>query len=140
MDGDQVFRKAAQQQGIALDVADRILAHYRETIGYDSFYAYRIESPKLEGTSNASAANQRKRTLLVFRTGDDALSFAQRNRLGPTPRLLRLSLAHILATLLHRPALEAVLFVTIVDDHIKPGQYPDGIRVQRSHLLEALQA
>lgn len=139
MDDDQLFYEAAQQQGITESMADRILARYRETIGPGSFYVYRIETPKPDGGTNA-ASSQRKRTLLVFRTGDDALSFAQRNRLGPTPRLLRISLANILATLLHRPSLEAVLFVIIVDDDIKPGQFPDGVRIERSHLLAALQA
>lgn len=139
MDDDQLFYEAAQQQGISSATADRILAHYRETIGPGSFYVYRIESPKPDGGTSA-APSQRKRTLLVFRTGDDALSFAQRNRLGPTPRLLRISLANVLATLLQRPSLEAVLFITSVEDHIKPGQFPDGVRIERSHLLAALQA
>lgn len=134
MDDDTLFGEAATQQGRSVEGAIQLLRQLETQLGSGPFYVYRLGDTPSGGSGGAA----KQRTLFAFRSGDDALAFAQRNRLGPTPRLLRLTLAQVLTIMLHRPSVEAVLFVADVDDDVRPGQRPAGHLVARGEILAVL--
>lgn len=135
-----IFTAVAQQHGFDAQVAHAALTatakmlYQRGHTPQDYFYLYRTgkrNPPSGEGSS------ARPRVVLAFYTPDTALAFAQHNRLTPTPRLLRLSLARLLATLMQRPTIGAVLFA---DEPIEmvAGYLPVGLRLERAALLNML--
>ena len=134
MNDEVGFDEAARQVGATTTAAMQVLRDFEKQIAAGTYYVFRVGG----GDGSGGGGEGRKRTLFAFRSGDDALTFAQRNRLGPSPRLLRLSMAQLLTIMLHRSNVEAVLFVADVDDTMRPGQLPEGQRVTRTDLLEAL--
>lgn len=132
-----MFGEAARQQGATAARAADVLRDLAAHVAPGPFYVYRVGGEG-SGSEGGESGSGKKRTLLAFQTADDALAFAQRNRLGPTPRLLRLSLAQLLTIMMHRPSVEAVLFVAIIDDAMRPGQFPQGRRVARAEIIAAM--
>lgn len=98
-------------------------------------YCFRSAGGAGEGAANP-AAPARPRLLLAFPSADAALGFAQRRGLGRSPRLVTLSLAQALATLLQRPAIGAMLVA--VDELADGPGLPPGVRVERDELLRLL--
>lgn len=93
--------------------------------------------------SGARPHSATERTLLAFSTPDAALSFAQRNRLnrdGERPRLRRLSLIQLLYAILREPTIIALYLVIAEPSDTPPGQFPDGLRIERNSLIERLHA
>jgi hypothetical protein len=138
MNDEVGFDEAARQLGATTTAAMRVLRNFEQQIAAGTYYVFRVGGGEGGSEGGGGGGEGKKRTLFAFRTGDDALTFAQRNRLGPSPRLLRLSMAQLLTIMLHRPNVEAVLFVAVVDDTMRPGRRPEGQRVTRTELLEAL--
>lgn len=135
------FIGTAQHHGFSSQIArtalDSVSSRLSE-LGYAAdaaFYVYRIGG----NTTGASGGSGRPRLLLAFASADSALAFAQRNSLGATPRLLRMSIAQLLAILLQRPSIGALLFVTELAE-VPPGrQLPPGFHLDRMVLLDMLQ-
>lgn len=136
MNDEAALREAAEQQGYSTEAAQRLLRSLHDRLGSDLFYVYRTGGGAGGGSGAPSA---RRRTLLAFPSGDAALAFAQRNRLATTPRLLRLSLARVLAVLLAHANIEAVVFANDVRDDLPAGHLPDGTRFERAALLADLE-
>jgi hypothetical protein len=139
MSDERAFRAAAGQQGYDAAAVDAALAGLRQQLRRDTFYVYRGGAGKGEGGAG-DAPSGKPRTIVAFPSGDAALAFAQRNALGPAPRLQRLGLPRLLLALLQQASLEAVLFVA--DEAAEPptGRLPAGIRLQRADLLKSLAA
>ncbi|NJP04940.1 MAG: hypothetical protein HC837_04580 [Chloroflexaceae bacterium] len=140
MQESNIFIEIAQQQGFHGQQAHETL----KTIGQQlhtcaisiqsPFYIFRTGGG---GTGQGGQAN-RPRLLLAFPSADDALAFAQHQNLRPTPRLLRVSVHQLLAILLQRPAITALI---LVDEHANMsqiGKYPHGYRLERTELLTML--
>jgi hypothetical protein len=143
------FIGVAQQQGCSPHTAQAIFEsiiqqlHTRSVQGIDSltatlrppsFYVYRTGGSGVSGNGKSG----RPRLLLAFPSADAALAFAQHNRLGPTPRLLGMSIAQLLATLVQRATIEAILFADEPLETLLAGQLPSGLRIERTTLLEML--
>lgn len=141
MQDTTIFTTIAQQHGFTAQVAQaalgtttRMLRDRGHTARDNFFYIYRT-GKRSGGTDRGSS--ERTRVVLAFATPDTALAFAQQNHLTPTPRLLRLSLAQLLATLVQRPTIGALLFA---DEPIElvAGYLPAGLRLERGVLLNML--
>lgn len=151
MDQRAVFLQLARQEGFypdaALSAFNTIEASLNQ-VGYGgqtTFYVYRIirrEGGEAEGEAGkdpGAPGAEPSRLLLVFSSPDAALAFAQQHRLRPTPRLLSLNLAQLLATLVQRPALRALIFseenaaTSPATHHI-----PTVFRLERQELLAML--
>jgi hypothetical protein len=139
MSDERAFRAAAAQQGYTDEAASAALSSLRRQLGRETFYVYRRGGGKGEGGAG-EAPSGRPRTIVAFPSGDAALSFAQRNALGPSPRLQRLQLPRLLLALLQQESLAAVLFVA--DEAAEPpaGQLPQGLQMERAQLLRSLEA
>lgn len=142
MQDSNIFREVVQQYGFSAgraQVALETITTQLRARGHTThrpFYIYRTGGSSLEGAAAAGAA--RPRTLLAFATADSALLFVQRNALSPTPRLLRLPLAQLLAVLVQRPAIGALLVADEPIEALAPGELPAGLRLERALLLDLL--
>lgn len=140
MRDSDMFAENARQQGFAAPlahaaletIATRLQEHGHATSSH--FYIYRTGQQESGGTADSP----RPRLIPVFATADTALAFAQHNRLGPTPRLLRLSLARLLSVMVQRPTIETLLFVDEPPSSLPPGTLPAGFRLERDTLLNML--
>jgi hypothetical protein len=135
MNDELVLEEAARQRGQSGAAALTLLHGLHARLGHASYYVYRTE----RAAGAAGGASGRQRTLVAFPSGDAALAFAQRNRLGATPRLQRLSLARLLAALFQQHDLAAVLFVGEPPDDLAAGRLPEGLRLERAAALAALE-
>lgn len=86
----------------------------------------------------AEAASARPRTVLAFANADTALGFAQRHNLRPTPRLLRMSLAQLLAVQVQRPLIMRLIFVDEPLTIATTTHLPTGMVLNRERLLHML--
>jgi hypothetical protein len=141
MDVSDTFMMVALKYGFSTEAAASTLAalHVRlsERGPLPNFlYLYRTGGTGM-GDTETDVSEQRRRYLLAFRSADDALSYAQRNRLGPAPRLATLSLAQILAVMLQQ---SAIRMAVIADNNAggAQGDLPPGLQIERSVLLEML--
>lgn len=136
-----LFAKLAQQQGFSAESASLALAAVEARLAERGtharrFYIYRIAGGGA-GVGSASDRMARPRLLLAFPSADAALGFAQRSGLPPAPRLIALSLAQLLAAMIQRPALGALLLADDRDEPMARG-LPDGLRFERDALLALL--
>lgn len=144
----QVLISVAQQQGYAAQAAHAALAavagqlrarlahRWEGSAETPSFYIYRTG-----GGNGGAAAEQtsRPRQVLAFASADTAVAFAQRHGLGMRPRLVRMSLAQLLAALLQRPTIGAIRFVAEPDDDDLPETaLPPGVHIERTALIQLL--
>lgn len=102
-----------------------------------AYYIFRSGSQAAESDATTTPP-PRPRTLLAFTSADAALAFAQQATLTVSPRLLRMSLPRLLAALIQRPAITALLVVDDLDEHRTTTGLPDGFRLARGTLLELL--
>jgi hypothetical protein len=140
MQDNGIFIATAQHCGFSADGAratlDMALVMLQER-GHAvrrAFYIYR--SDKSEPGKVGTGA--RPRLVLAFVTPDTAMVFAQHHRLGPTPRLLRATLAQLLSVLLQRPAIGALMFVDEPITFAADSYLPSGLRLERDMLLKML--
>jgi len=136
-----LFIAAARRHGYSDAAAEAALAATRARLAERGLtarrlYCFRSGEPAAGEADAPDAAPTRPRLLLAFQSADDALGFAQRRGLGTAPRLVTLSLAQALATLVQRPHIGALL----VADDGPPDQrgLPSGLRVERAALIELL--
>jgi hypothetical protein len=140
MQDNGIFVATAHKCGFPAPAAratfDVVVAMLRERghTARTAFYIYRIEK---SGVSN-DGAGSRPRVVLAFATPDTALGFVQRHQLGPTPRLLRASLAQLLSVLLQRPAIGALLFADEPIECVAGSYLPRGLRLERAMVLKML--
>jgi hypothetical protein len=135
-----LFVEAARQQGYAPEAATAALEAVAARLGDGArqrrFFCFR--SPGGMGGGGAAPPAGRPRTLLLFRSADDALSFAQARGLGAAPQLMALRLDAALAVLLQRPAIGVLLVAA--GDAGRGGGLPPGARLERAELLGLLAA
>ncbi|NTW98124.1 MAG: hypothetical protein HGB28_06185 [Oscillochloris sp.] len=138
MDDAQLFITAARQAGYSPDAAAATLAWARGCLGDPTLpprlYIFRSGG----GGGGGAAAPARPRVLLAFRSADTALSFAQATGLGAAPRLAAMELGQLLAALIQRPTISALLVASEVEGRLRAG-LPDGSRIERATLLDQLQ-
>ncbi len=140
MSACNILIEVARQHGFRTEMAcvalDFTATRLRERgqAARSHFYIYRTESKHV----GAGRAGERLRVIPAFAMPDSALSFVQRSQLGSVPRLSRMSVAQLLAAMVQRPTIGALLFVdepiTIVPKH----SLPAGLRLERAILLEIL--
>lgn len=136
-----IFIGVAQQHGFSAAAAHEALAHIcaqlqQRGIDGSRFYLYRTAGGGV-GAGGSETASTRARTLLAFSSADAALAFAQHYGLGASPRLLTLSLPQLLAVMVQRPTIQALLIATEQDRATTTG-LPDGVRIEREVLLAQL--
>ncbi|MCU0493198.1 MAG: hypothetical protein MUD01_16555 [Chloroflexaceae bacterium] len=105
------------------------------TFTISSFYVFRTGSGVGQAAGGGSG---RTRLLLAFPSADAALSFAQRQQLGPSPRLLHTSLPRLLAVMLQRANIAALIVADETDEVPDTAALPPGFRVERAALLTML--
>lgn len=138
-----IFLETTHQQGYSREAAQVALASLEAHLndhGYPaerSFYIYRTGG-KIEGAGD-EPARERPRMLLAFSSADTALSFAQHNQLHRAPRLLRVSVPQLLAILVQRPTIQAIMFVNELVEAAPRGQLPAGLRLDRAAVLNMLE-
>lgn len=139
---NDIFTTIACQKGFTAPMAQTVLEttarRLRQRGHHISARYYTYRSTKGGSGDERDRASERPRLVLAFATADTALSFAQRSRVGQTPRLLRVSLAQLLAVLIQRPLIEAVLFVDEPITIAEQNQLPIGLRLERNLLLTML--
>jgi hypothetical protein len=138
-----LFIGVARQQGYSVAAAQATLAVVAARLREEGviarrFYIYRTGDAAVSGESGPSEPTGRQRVLLAFQSADAALAFAQAAGLGPSPRLIALSLSRLLAVLVQRPTIIALLVAAEGDAAAEPGHLPPGTRVERTALLELL--
>jgi hypothetical protein len=134
-----IFIGVAQQYGFGAEAAQEALNRIRAQLQHhagERFYLYRTGGGGV-GAGSPEAPPPRTRTLLAFRSADAALAFAQHYGLGAAPRLLTLSLPQLLAVLVQRPTINALLITTDQEQGATNG-LPDGLRIERETLLAQL--
>lgn len=141
------FIEIAQQQGYGMRQAQRVLsqitAQLRSRCNSNGFgmpiayYIFRTGGEGGEGGEGGGGSG-RPRILLAFPSADAALGFAQINHLGAAPRLIQLSIARLLAILIQRPAIPALLFADEPEESFTVNTLPQGLRLERSTLLDLL--
>jgi hypothetical protein len=134
------FIEAAREHGFDAAASEAALAAVvvRLTEGgvaAGRLYCFRNAGGAGDGSANP-AALARPRLLLAFSSADAALGFAQGRGLGRSPRLVTLSLAQALATMLQRPAIGVLLVA--MDEPAERSGLPPGVRVERDELLRLL--
>jgi hypothetical protein len=76
--------------------------------------------------------------LLVFASPDDALAFAQRHQLQPSPRLVAMQLAQLLIVMVKHASIPLIIF-TEEDAALSPDtQLPTILCLKRSEILAML--
>ncbi|NJN66545.1 MAG: hypothetical protein HC884_07435 [Chloroflexaceae bacterium] len=147
MDQRAVFLQLARQEGFYPDAALAAFNTIEASLnhaGYGqqaTFYVYRMvrhEGTEAEAREAGGLEHEPTRLLLVFSSPDAALAFAQQHQLRPTPRLLSLNLAQLLATLVQRPAIKALIFS---EEHaaVSPEtRIPTVFHLERQELLVML--
>ncbi|MCS6881053.1 MAG: hypothetical protein RMK84_01800 [Oscillochloridaceae bacterium] len=135
------FIEVARAHGFSAEAAAAALATLQARLAERGvqtrrFYGYRTTGGA-SGASEGGREAPRPRLLLVFPSADAALGFAQRHRLGRSPRLVALSLSQALAALLQRPAIQALLIADEQAEEAAPG-LPPGLRLERKALLDLL--
>lgn len=139
-----LFLGVARQQGYSAEAAQAALSFVRSRlveggVQTQRFYIYRTGDGGVGGGEGAPGeASGRPRQLLAFQSPDTALAFAQRSGLGASTRLIGLSLGQILAALIQRPSIAALLVADELDAPAAPGLLPPGVRVERSAVIEIL--
>jgi hypothetical protein len=141
MSDSTFFIGVAQQYGFSEGAAREALLVVEGRLAERGITARRLLCFRSEGGGGAGEHGEtqppaRPRLLLAFQSADDALSFAQRSGLGRAPRLVAISLEQALVALIQRPAL-GYLLIANHDDTAGRG-LPDGLRIERSSLLELL--
>lgn len=136
----QLFLDVARQQGFAPDAAAAALGAVAARLEMSGLLARRyfcFRGGGADGAGDGSGAQPpaRPRLLLLFRSPDDAVGFAQARGLGRSPRLMALALEQALVTLLQRPAIGALLVATGGEGS---AQLPPGVRITRDELLAML--
>jgi len=136
-----IFIGMAQQYGFSAEAAHEALAGIRaqladRAISGTRFYLYRTAGGGV-GAGDTETTPVRTRILLAFGSADAALAFAQHYRLGVAPRLLTLSLPQLLAVLVQRPTISALLIAT-EQDRLGAQGLPEGVRIERTVLLARL--
>jgi hypothetical protein len=141
MPDTRIFIGVAQQHGFSATAATVALERICEQVpgsfaASGRFYLYRTAGGGMGGGAGERAP-VRKRILLAFTSADDALGFAQHYGLGTAPRLLTLSLPQLLAVLIQRPSIRAVL-IAAEHERLQPDGLPAGLRIERETLLAQL--
>lgn len=140
-----LFIDAARQQGYSDAAAHATLAavHARLSEGgvtAGRFYIFRSgDGSDGGGETGPVGPAGRQRVLLAFQSADAALAFAQGGRIGAAPRLITLTIGQILAALVRRPAIGALLIADDSDAPARPGHLPPGTRIERAALIELLE-
>lgn len=101
------------------------------------FYIYRTGDSSSEPGSTPPAKQTRPRLLLAFPSPDAALAFAQQRQFANSPRLMSLSLGQLLAALIQRPTIIALLVANETNPDLEGG-LPTGVRIERAALIELL--
>lgn len=135
-----LFLAQATQQGYSAEAAQRAFDQVRARLaerGLERTHYYIFRSGGAGGAGGGeSGASAPSRRLPAFPSADAAISFAQAGGLGKAPRLAALSLDQLLAALIQRPSIAALLFV---DEDAPRGQgWPPGLWVARGEVLGAL--
>jgi hypothetical protein len=138
---NSAFLKAMEREGYVPQAAQRTFAAITtrlEQVGYradTTFYVYRT------GKHHATEAGMRgelSRRLLVFASPDDALAFAQRHQLQPSPRLVAMQLAQLLIVMVKHASIPLIIF-TEEDAALSPDtQLPTILCLKRSEILAML--
>lgn len=137
------FIEIARQHGFGLEQAHNVLGMVRAWLqarGHPptaaSFYIYRAERSAPGGASGT--AGQRLRLVLAFATADSAFSFVQRSKLAGMPRLMRVSVSQLLAVMVQRSDIGAVLIADEPMEMLPATHLPAGLRLERTRVLEKL--
>jgi hypothetical protein len=139
-----LFIGVARQQGYSEEAAFAALAAVRARldeagVAVRRFYIFRTGDGGVGGGDGGGGElSSRPRRLLAFQSADSALAFAQGAGLGASPRLIALTLSQILAALIQRPTIGALLVADETDAPPPPGGLPSGTRIERSALIELL--
>lgn len=139
-----LFVDVARQHGYSVVAAQAALAavHARLSEGGVSarrLYIFRTGDGGVGGAdASPGEATGRPRLLLAFQSADTALAFAQGGGLGASPRLVTLSISQLLAAMVQRPAISALLVADEDDTPARPGHLPPGTRIERAALIELL--
>jgi hypothetical protein len=146
------FLECAHKEGFSATTARRTYRTIQlklERVGYaaqTTFYIYRtghkpegseFESES-ESESGAGSSSKRPRWLLVFSSPDDALAFAQRKHLKPTPRLLPVQLVQLLMAMLQHPAINALIFTEEYATVSPETHIPTLLHLNRTELIDML--
>lgn len=135
-----IFTQVAQQHGFTAHMARTTLdmtgarLRGRGHAAHGYFYIYRTGGSGVGGDGRG----HRPRAVLAFANADSALAFVQRNELGPPPRLMRVSIAQLLAIMIQRATIDAVIFVDEPVDGFMRNRLPAGLRIDRVMLLTML--
>lgn len=138
-----IFIELIHQQGYRPEAAQAAISTLEVSLhdyGYSTttaFYIYRTGN--MHGGTGEGKSGERPRSLLAFPAADTALAFAQHNNLGKAPRLLRVTVPQLLAVMVQRPAIQALIFVDESADFPPRGQLPSGLRIDRELLLNMLE-
>jgi hypothetical protein len=137
------FIEIARQHGFGLEQAHNVLGMARTRLharGHSStatsFYIFRAERSAPAGTQGATGT--RSRIVLAFATADSAFSFVQRSKLAGTPRLMRVSLSQLLAVMVQRSDIGAVLIADEPMEMLPASPLPAGLRLERAKVLDNL--
>jgi hypothetical protein len=143
MDNVTTFLEVAQQEGFQSRAAIKVFGTItirmaRSGCAADAtFYVYRT-SQTPGGEKKGFGGTVRPRWVLVFFSPDSALVFAQRHHVRPTPRLISMNLAQLLAILVKQDSIQALIF-TEEGATISPDTHlPTILRLDRSELLDQL--
>lgn len=137
------FLNIARKEGFNVQAAQAAFhtmeSRLREAGYHDAttFYIYRT-APRMHGEGAGGAQKEPSRLLLAFSSPDAALAFAQHHRLKPIPRLLPVTLEHLLIVLVQQAAIQAVIF-TEESAPVSPDTHiPTVLRLGRLELLDML--
>jgi hypothetical protein len=139
-----LFIGVARQQGYSEEAAHAALAAVRARldeagVAVQRFYIFRTGDGGVGGGDpGPSEPAGRQRLLLAFQSADAALAFAQGAALGASPRLVALTISQLLAAMVQRPAIGALLVADEGEAPARPGQLPTGTRIERAALIELL--
>ncbi|ABX05290.1 MAG TPA: hypothetical protein DEF47_15000 [Herpetosiphon sp.] len=120
------------------------VAHLAQT----HYYHYLARpKPQFDDDSDENTAAQSKpRHVVLFRTPDDALSFAQRIRIGETPRVRQISRENMIWHMLNDEAIVRVIFFEQPLEELPTGlnlqtlaDLPGAIAIERNDVLTSRQ-
>lgn len=142
-----LFVECAQQHGYSEEAAHAAFAAISARLAHQgyppqsrAFYVYRTAGRGGDDIIGGidEPGTRPPRQLVAFASPDAALAFAQHNRLRPTPRLVPMSLAHLLTALLCHSTIQALIFS---DEQASPApetRIPTLFRLSRTELLDIL--
>lgn len=143
MSDSLLFVGVARRHGYSVAAAQAALAAVRARLSEGGvvarrFYIFRTGAGGVGGEPAPGESTGRQRLLLAFQSADAALAFAQGAGFGASPRLVTLTIGQLLAAMVQRPAIAALLVAHEGDAPARPGQLPPGTRIERAALIELL--